>query len=122
MLEHVVTIQSSSSSNNADRLIDMFAHLKVIFGIYSRIGGTFAFALVIELGMWLFYLLFIILFSSWTGGVTFWYVMAAIYCILVITNLCVIAELSHQMASRVCSSVLGNNAVRFCRYSKTVVT
>ena len=77
-LEQVVSIQTTGVSNKPNRLIDLFADLKVIFGIYSKIGGTFAFALVIELGMCLFFLLYIILFSSQSGGVSTWYIIAAI--------------------------------------------
>ena len=89
--------------NNCYSLADMFKNVKVAFGIYSMIGGTFIFALVLDVGTWLFYLACTILFRSSSAVDPFYYVLIGTYCLSAIINLCVIAEYGHQITRQVSS-------------------
>ena len=90
-----------SESSHAERLINMFSDAKIAFGIYSKIGGTFIFALVLDAGTWIYYSACTALFGHPIAGAPLYYVVSTMYCVASAINLCVIAELGHQMASKV---------------------
>ena len=94
-------LECVSNKAKTERLIKMFSNVKLAFGLYSQIGGTFIFALVLDQGAWIFYVGCTALFGRPIPGVPFYYVVLTMYCFASIVNLCTIAELGHLMTSKV---------------------
>ena len=82
-------------------LIQMFVQLKTAFGIYGDVGGAFAFALVVDMGTWIFFLACTVLFRRGSLFLPLIFAIAAFQAVKAILVLVTIAELGHQLASKV---------------------
>ena len=82
-------------------LAELFLLQKVSFEIYSKIGGVFTFALVAEIGTWLFYVVCAVLFNIEDPNLSFSFPTRIRQAIVVVLVLVTIAELGHQIGSQV---------------------
>ena len=87
----------------AEQLAEKFLRLKTAFGIYSKIGGLFAFALVGDIGTFLYYLACTVMFNNESASTPFVFAMMAIQSLMHVLVLVTIAELGHQMDCQVTS-------------------
>ena len=89
-----------------EKFVDSFVRVKLAFDIYAKIGGVLVFALVVDIGTWLFYLAgSVLLFSTEEVDSTFAFPFVAAQSILVVLVLLSIAELGDQMECQVIGTV-----------------
>ena len=86
------------------QLAEKFVALKKAFGIYTKIGGLFVFALVTDTGTWLYYLACTVLFNNDSASAPFLLAMMAIQSLMQTLVIVTIAELGHLLDCQVCKS------------------
>ena len=84
--------------------IKEFEELKRGFEIYTKIAGTFIFALTVAMGSWIFFSTASLLFPhDEAPNLSYEYIMATFMCPVVFLNLITMSELGHQMGSQLTS-------------------
>ena len=96
-----VQLPKASSLDEGDELIDKFLELKAAFGIYMKVGEIFTFALVTDIGTWIFFLACTVLFNDDTIKSGFLFTVTACQSLITVLMLITIAELGHQLRSKV---------------------
>ena len=88
-------------SGFGEQLLDSFVRLKLAVDIYSKVSGAFFFALVADVGTWLFYLACRVLFANETATSTTAFTITVTQSLLVVSVLLSISELGHQIKCEV---------------------
>ena len=87
-------------------LAQKFLQQKLAFEIYSKIGGAFIFALVTDIGTWLFYLVCAVLFNTENSSSWFPFTIKIFQAIVFVLVLLTVAELGHQITTQVLIELL----------------
>ena len=84
-----------------DEWIKEFEELKRSVEFYTKIAGTFIFALPIDTGAWIFFSAANLMFLPDGPSLSYEYVVPVFMCPVALLNLVTISELGHQMGSQV---------------------
>ena len=99
--KHYGAVNISACADHGQKLVDRFGQLRLAFGIFSKIGGVFILALVLDMTTWLYSLACTVLFNQYCAPSAFMFAMTVFGALLDVLVLVAVAELGHQMKNRV---------------------
>ena len=82
-------------------LTGKITELNIAFSIYTKIGGAFIFALLVDIWAWAFYLICAVLFGHGDSSSQFIFILRVIESIMATLTLLTVAEVGHEIANRV---------------------